>query len=383
MRVHPEPPDVTPFPPVVGAGDPRARTPCHKEMQMRFGIFTMPEHPPWENWTLSYDRDIAEIVKAEELGYEEYWIGEHHSGDYENVPMPELMIAKASAVTHRIKLGPGTVNLPYHDPFMVAERMAFLDHLTHGRLIWGYGGGGLPTDWALFDMPPEETRPRMEEAIEIINLLNSSTEPVSFKGKFWEFEDRVIQVRPYQKDPEQAIAGLTGLNSYKIAGSQGFSALSVYFTSTKAPNNVDFPDLVQQGQALDEAAELAGRDPARARDNWRIVREVYVSGSREQAMEEIRDGAQRSYDYLLELGLGALMKDEPDMPDDELTLEWMVENTPWIIGSPSDCIEQIKSLEEETGGFGVFVLNSRDWVPTDLNYRSMEMFARQVMPAFR
>src|SRR3546814_6290857 len=80
--------------------------------------------------------------------------------------MPELMIAKASAVTSRIRLGTGVVNLPYQDPFLVAERMAFLDHLTHGRLIYGFGGGGLPTDKALFQMAPEEATPRTNESLE-------------------------------------------------------------------------------------------------------------------------------------------------------------------------------------------------------------------------
>lgn len=69
---------------------------------MRFGLFTMPEHPPRENWTLSFDRDIDEIVLAEKLGFDEYWIGEHRTGGFENVPAPELMIAKASALTGRI-----------------------------------------------------------------------------------------------------------------------------------------------------------------------------------------------------------------------------------------------------------------------------------------
>lgn len=55
---------------------------------MQLGLFAMPDHPPWENWTLSYDRDIAEIAKAEELGFAEYWIGEHHTGGFENVPVP-------------------------------------------------------------------------------------------------------------------------------------------------------------------------------------------------------------------------------------------------------------------------------------------------------
>src|SRR5690606_34999241 len=103
-----------------------------KGEKVKFGIFAMPEHPRIENWTLAFDRDIAEMVEAERLGFDEYWIGEHHSGGYENVPVPEFMIAKASAVTSRIRLGTGVVNLPYQDPFKVAERMAFLDRLTHG-----------------------------------------------------------------------------------------------------------------------------------------------------------------------------------------------------------------------------------------------------------
>ena len=113
---------------------------------MRFGLFLMPEPFPWSNWTLSYDLKLEEIVVAERFGYDEVWIGEHHTGAYENIPAPDIYIAKASALTHRIGLGTGTINLPYHDPFMVAERMAFLDHLTHGRLLYGFGGGGLVSD---------------------------------------------------------------------------------------------------------------------------------------------------------------------------------------------------------------------------------------------
>lgn len=67
----------------------------------------MPEHYPWENWTLSYDRDIDRIVYAEKMGFDEFWIGEHHTGDYENVPVPEYMIAKAPASTHKIRLEQG------------------------------------------------------------------------------------------------------------------------------------------------------------------------------------------------------------------------------------------------------------------------------------
>jgi hypothetical protein len=108
---------------------------------MRFGFFIMPEPFPWSNWTVSYDIKLEEIVKAELYGFDEVWIGEHHTGAYENIPSPDLFIAKASALTSRIHLATGTISLPYHDPFLVAERMAFLDHLCHGRLIYGFGAG--------------------------------------------------------------------------------------------------------------------------------------------------------------------------------------------------------------------------------------------------
>lgn len=349
---------------------------------MHFGLFAMPEHPPSENWTLSYDRDVAEIVHAEWLGFEEYWIGEHHTGGFENVPMPELLIAKVSALTSRIRLGTGVVNLPYQDPFLVAERLAFLDHLTHGRLEYGFGGGGLPTDKALFAMPKEEAAPRTNEALEIIWELLTAEGPVSYDGTYWQYEDRRLQVPPYQEVPPFAIAGLTGTHNYAKCGERGWKPLSVYFTPIAIPNDTGAPDLIAHADAIVGAAEKAGRDPREARDSWRITREVYVSDSRDQALRDIREGVARSYEYLIGLGLGALMKKDAEMPDAELTFEWMVEEIPWIIGSPEDCVRQVRELDESVGGFGTLLINSRDWVTTDRWNRSLELFARYVTPQF-
>ncbi len=349
---------------------------------MHFGFFSMPEHPPIENWTLSYDRDIDNIVLAEKLGFHEYWIGEHHTGGYENVPVPEFMIAKASAVTSRIRLGTGVINLPYQDPFLVAERLAFLDHLTHGRLEYGFGGGGLPTDQALFQLDRSEASPRTNEALEIIWQLLTSEEPVSYEGVYWKYENRQLQVGPYQDVPPFAIAGLTGTHNYARCGAKGWKALSVYFTPIDNRGYPHAPDLAGHAKALTEAAAEAGLDPAVARQDWRISREVYVSDSRDSAMSEIRAGVHRSYEYLIGLGLGGLMKKNEDMPDADLTFEWMAEEIPWIIGSPEDCVRQIRELEEQTGGFGTLLINARDWVTTDKWNRSLELFARYVMPQF-
>jgi limonene 1,2-monooxygenase len=349
---------------------------------VRFGIFTMPEHFPWDNWALSYERDLDEMVLAEKLGFDEYWIGEHHSGWYENVPVPEYMIAKGSALTSRIQLATGVVNLPYHDPFRVAERLAFLDNLTHGRLIYGFGAGGLPTDWALHNMDGEEMRPRMVESLGIIKALTESREPYSYEGEFWSGEERAIQVAPYKnRVPEFAIAGLTGKSSYDIAGRNGWGALSVHFSPPHFDNNPAFADLAAQVGAMDAGALAADLDQNESRRRWRLVRECYVAEDRETAMREIRAGVKKSYDYLIALGLGPLMKLEEAMEDSELTLDWMVDNGPWLVGSPDEVTARVKSLYEDLGGFGTLVLNSRDWVTTDLNTRSWELFARYCMPA--
>ena len=349
---------------------------------MQFGLFAMPEHPPNENWTLSYDRDIDDIVYAEKLGFHEYWIGEHHTGGFENIPMPELLIAKASALTSRIRLGTGVVNLPYHDPFLVAERLAFLDHLTHGRLEYGFGGGGLPTDRALFGLPAEEATPKTNEALDIICRLLTSSEPLTHCGKFFHVENKRLQVQPYQEHPPIAIAGLTGTHNFARCGERGWKPLSVYFTPITLDDNPGVPDLVGHAKAIVTAAEAVGRDPARARALWRITREVYVSDSRDQALADIRAGVRQSYEYLLGLGLGALMKKDCRMADAELTFEWMVDNVPWIIGSPEACVRQIHELNEAVGGFGCFLINARDWVTTDRWNRSLELFARYVVPQF-
>src|SRR4029079_1076670 len=142
-------------------------------------------------------------------------------------------------------------------------------------------------------------------------------------------------------------------------------------------------DLIAQGNALAQAAEAAGRDPQRARDDWRICREVYVSDSKNAAMNEIRESLKQSYDYLFQIGLRPLMKRDASMPDAEVTFDWMVENIPWIIGSPEECRNQIAELDEAVGGFGSLLFNSREWVTTDRWNRSLELFARYVSAHFR
>ncbi len=97
---------------------------------MKLGFFTMPLHPPGANLTETLKSDLHQIVKLDELGYEEAWIGEHFTAQWENIPSPELFIAQAIGLTKRIKLGTGVTCMPNHNPFVLAHRIAQLDHMA-------------------------------------------------------------------------------------------------------------------------------------------------------------------------------------------------------------------------------------------------------------
>jgi limonene 1,2-monooxygenase len=232
-------------------------------------------------------------------------------------------------------------------------------------------------------MEPAEGGPRLREALDIIEALFATTDYVKYDGKFWTVDRRRIQVRPYQERPQFSIAGMSGVHNFQLCGDRGYAALSIYFTPARIEANPGMPDLVAQGAALAHSAEQAGRDPGLARRNWRICREVYVSDSKNAAMNEIRESLRQSYDYLFKIGLAPLMKRDASMADAEVTFDWMVENIPWILGSPQECTTQIQELNEMVGGFGSLLFNSREWVTTDRWNRSLELFARYVSPHFR
>ena len=128
--------------------------------RLRWGIFLAPFHAITENATTTLDRDMELIELLDRFGYNEAWIGEHHSGGFEIIASPELFIAAAAERTKYIKLGTGVVSLPYHSPMMVAERLTQLDHMTRGRTMLGVGSGALVSDAMMFGVERVDQRRR-------------------------------------------------------------------------------------------------------------------------------------------------------------------------------------------------------------------------------
>ena len=181
---------------------------------MKLGMFMMPLHPPEKPRTESFEEDIEFVVRVDELGFTEAWIGQHHSIGWEAIPANDLFIANVFPRTRNIRLGTGVTLVPHHHPVNIAQRLAFLDHLSRGRLNCGFGQGGVPTDAEIFGLPDPRTQGLMTlEGIDLVLKLWQAEPPFDFQGRFWRIKVQNPMpeialgetLKPYQK-PHPPIA---------------------------------------------------------------------------------------------------------------------------------------------------------------------------------
>src|SRR5215217_4063634 len=256
---------------------------------LRFGIFLPPMHPVGQNPTLTMQRDLQLIQHLDSLGFDEAWIGEHHSSGFETIASPEVFIAAAAERTRRIKLGTGVNSLPYHHPLILADRILMLDHLTKGRMMFGVGPGQLASDAAMLGIQVDEQRRMMEESFEVIMALLRG-EVVTAKTDWFTVDEGRLQLRPYS-DFDIAVAASISPSGPKLAGRHGVGLLSV-----AATNPAGFENLAGHWKVMEEQATDAGRTVDRS--GWRMMGPMHVADTEEQAVEDCRYGLERVMDYL-------------------------------------------------------------------------------------
>ncbi len=354
---------------------------------MEVGYFTMPLHPPGSNLTKTLEDDLEQIVALDGLGYKEAWIGEHFTAQWENIPAPDLFIAQALGVTQNINLGTGVTCMPNHNPFMVAHRIAQLDHMAKGRFTWGVGSGGFSGDLEVFGFDPKgkEHRAMTRDAIDLILQIWDDPKPGLYEHRHWRFTipepiDEIglrFHVRPYTlPHPPIAVAGVSEhSDTLLMAGERGWLPLSINLV----PGRV----VKTHWQSVEEGAARAGRTPDRSQ--WRVAREVYISDTTANARQEALEGVMsRDFErYFLRslpmMRMLDIMKVDVNMPDSDVTPEYLVDNV-FIVGSPDDAAEKLRGLYEELGGFGVLLAMGHEWEPRDRWLRSMTLLKEEVMP---
>ena len=338
--------------------------------KLRFGAFVPPFYGLNEDPTLSMERDLDLVTLMDQLGYDEAWIGEHHSGGMELIPSPELFIAASSQRTKNIRYGTGVVSLPYHNPFMVAERLNFLDHITRGRVMMGMGPGSLPTDAHMMGVPIAQTRARMDEAmVAVVALLRGET--VTMKTDWFDLNEARLVCDPYSRPSiDMAVASVASPGGAVASGRYGIGLISVAATQAAG-----FNALASTWALAEQAAAESGRSIDRS--NWRVVGPMHIAETREQARAEVRYGIEEFVRYYKEVA--AL----PIVPPGVDPVDAFVESKFAVIGTPDDAVEQITRLQEQSGGFGAYLLFDHNWAPWAAKKRSYEMIARYVRPHFQ
>ena len=354
---------------------------------MRLGMFTMPSHPPERGLGEGHDWDLQNLIWADELGFEEAWVGEHHAMVWEPHPSPDLLVVEGFRATKNIRIGTGGICLPYHHPVELANRIAMLDHISGGRLNFGIAASGSPTDWEMFgvDGMNGENRDMVNESMEIIMNMWAGHEPGwSFEGKYWKaaiphpIEPMLKQhILPLQKPyPPIGVAGLSSPSpTLEMAGERGWIPMSLNLNPTYVKSHWD---------SYERGARKAGLEVSR--QDWRMVREIFVADTDEEAWEHSVNGmmGRMMREYFLPLleafGFTSYLKADADTPDADVTVEYCAKHN-WFVGSPETVADKIEQVYADVGGFGHLLQFCFDYKDDEPAWnRSMELLAKEVMP---
>lgn len=338
------------------------------QIPLQHGVFLAPYHPNEESPTTWLRRDIELAQHLDKLGFAELWVGEHHSGGFEIIASPDLFIAAAAEVTRRIRFGTGVMTLPYHNPLVVANRIAQLDHQTMGRVSFGFGPGLLMSDALMMGIDPEKTRDMLLEAIDVIVRLLRG-ESVTAKTDWFNLVEARAHLLPYSQPLEMAVASAGTPSGGRAAGKFGMSMLCVAASQVGA-----FDVLASNWRIANEVAAQYGNtmDPAKLR----LVAPVHIAETREKARENVRHGLDRWVRYYDMASPNPFPKDGRDPVD------ILIDSGRAVIGTPEDAIAMIERLRGKQGQFGVFLAQHVDWADWDQTMKSFELYARYVMPHF-
>jgi len=339
---------------------------------MRFGAFLAPHHPIGENPMLQLQSDLGFVQHLDNLGFDEFWCGEHHSTGWEVIASPELFLAAAAERTQRIKLGTGVISLPYHHPFMVAQRMVQLDYQSRGRVIFGSGPGALPSDAHTLGLDPMLLRSRQDESIGIIKRLFSG-ERFSYESEWFTLRDAKLQLRPLQEYMEFVVASTFTPSGMTLSGKYETGVISIGGMAAQG-----LKSLARQWEFAEESALKHGTQISRK--NWRVLMSWHIAETRDQAREEAKDGLLiHNNEYTTR----ALRPDDGQIyktPDEAVDATAFSGVGNAVIGTPDDLINKIQEMINVTGGFGAVIGFAHDWANRENTKKSWDLVARYVIP---
>lgn len=331
---------------------------------MRFGLFGGPSHG--EDWgaddATAYRAYMDAVVEAEQLGFYGLYMVEHHFTGRGQPSASLSILSHLAARTSTMRLGTAVVVVPWHNPLLLAEQAATLDVLSNGRLDLGVGRGYRDYEFSGFGIAPEEAGARFDEAMEVLRLAWSTGERFSHRGRFWQFEDVVVEPRPVQRPHPPLWLGAGSASSIERAAREGYRLFLDQVGTFELT-----AERVATYRAAREAAgfEYSSSDVAVTR----ALRMAHSSADRERQVERqvasltnLADSSKATVD-------GKPVNPFYSAPDArEATAEASA-----ILGTPDECIERLRVLE--AGGVEQVLF-------AGASVADLRLFASEVMPAF-
>ena len=357
---------------------------------MKLGIFMMPVHPLHRDPTVTLREDRETVILADQLGFHDAFIGEHLTDKAENITNSLLFLATLIHSPRQIKLGTGTCNLSQQHPVLVAAQAAMFDHLAQGRFILGVSPGALPSDAEAIGILNEDRNKMFAESIDVILKIWEGEAPydIDLPGNRFKVTTRTymdlalgtgIMPKPFQKPRPEIVGTVVAPFSKGVVamGERDFHPLSANFLLPQwLPSH-------WTNYAEGKAKAGVKADPA----EWRIARTVFVADDDKVAAAYGKNDAKSPFRFyyhqlktkLTKMNRHVVFKEHKDQSDAEVTLDFVLERL-CICGSVSKVVDEILAFRERVGDFGELVYAGMDWVDPQLEKRSMQLMAEEVMP---
>jgi alkanesulfonate monooxygenase SsuD/methylene tetrahydromethanopterin reductase-like flavin-dependent oxidoreductase (luciferase family) len=347
---------------------------------MEFGLFTLMDFYPGLQEEARYYADTVDLaVRAEALGYDAIWVGEEHFYTFGVCPSPQMLLTALARETQTLRLGTAISLLPFENPLRKAEDFAMLDILSGGRLDFGVGRGSIPKHFAGFNVSAQESRARYEESLAVIKAAWTK-DVISHAGQFWQIPELSVSPKPVQRPHPPVYRGTVSTESYEKAAAVGDHAFVVPWTT--GPH----PVVAERVRRYKELAVQNGHQDRRTT----TILFLFADTDQLAAVREAREITTRYSEHIT----NAVRTPERTMSTDPasalfsisdyiLSMPDHVEERA-VVGTPEHCIRRLGELDEELGGLDrvafYFHPGARD--PRSAQ-RSLELFAKEVMPQFR
>jgi limonene 1,2-monooxygenase len=349
---------------------------------MEFGLFSN-GFRPHTTASQTYAEDLAEIVLADQLGFRDAYISEHHGepvymGKVDTLPVPELLMCKAAAVTKTIRMGAAVKLIHLAHPLDTAIQAAVTDHVIGGsRFIFGFGSG-FPSPLFANErgLSYEDRHERLRESLDLILKCWTSREPFDWDGKYWKGKG-IVATPPPLVLPHMPIATATDTPAMiDLAGARGYTLLSAQIDSAAAVR--------KKADRYARAAKAAGR--TMPLNLLTVARYVYLADSRREAMDDLRAAFSYELSFQKKRGFIRLINASYGLSlvEDTVTFDQLAEAGLYYIGDPDSVTRQLREFYDAAGGFGtLLIVTGKNWATRDKVFRSMRMFMEQVAPKLR